>query len=161
MDERTSNGPSDPRPPGDQYAADPSRYATDPSALTGISQIDDTTKKLLNILVDTSDQVGLLRGTPQLYGSIVHLQFARAVIAAGLPGIGPNDVEHRFDLPSGYDTNKKYAIPDVVLRDDGGDIVAIYDVKTGEPRLDPERERELRAATKVDSTVPVIILHLY
>jgi hypothetical protein len=148
-------------PSGEQYAADPSRYSIDPSALTGISQIDDITKKLLNILVDASDRVGFLSGTPQFYGIAIHLEFADAVIAAGIQGISPTDVEQPFALPSGYNLNKKYVIPDVVLRDDGGDIVAIYDVKTGEPRLDPAREDEIRAATGVDSTVPVIILHLY
>jgi hypothetical protein len=49
-----------------QYAADPSRYGIDPNALTDIPQIDDTTKKLLNILVDTSDRVGLFSGSPKV-----------------------------------------------------------------------------------------------
>jgi hypothetical protein len=46
-------------------------------------------------------------------------------------------------------------------RDDAGDIIAMYDVKTGDRGIDPWREDEFRAATRVDSTVPVIELRLY
>ena len=148
-------------PSGIQYAADPSRYSIHPSALTGISQIDDTTEKLLSILVDTSDQVGLLSGRPQYYGIAIHLAFGLAVMADGLHGISPADVERSFDLPEGYSDIKDSVRPDVVLRDDAGDIIAIYDVKTGDRGIDPWREDELRAATRVDSAVPVIELRLY
>ena len=96
-----------------------------------------------------------------MYGIAVHSEFAAAVIAAGIRGIGPSDVEEVFSLPPGYSSSKKYVIPDVILRNDGGDIIAIYDVKTGAPRLDPQREDELRVATGVDSSVPLIILWLY
>jgi hypothetical protein len=148
-------------PPGIQYAADPSRYSIDPTALTGISQIDDVTKKLLNILVDTSDRVGFLSGSPQYYGIAIHSAFGVALKAEGLQGISPADIERSFDLPDGYNDVKDSVRPDVVLRDDAGDIIAIYDVKTGERGIDPWREDELRAATRVDATVPIIELRLY
>ena len=49
---------------------------------------------------------------------------------------------------------------DVVLRNDVGDITAIYDVKTGEADLAPGRVRELRAKTGVGLSVPVIQLNV-
>jgi hypothetical protein len=48
----------------------------------------------------------------------------------------------------------------VVLRDDGGDIIAIYDVKTGNAEIDPSRAARFRAALGVGPNVPVIELHL-
>ena len=148
-------------PDGVQYAADPSRYSIEPSARTGISQIDDTTEKLLNTLVDASDKLGLLPAIPQLYGILLHMQFAADVEAANIYGISPDDVERTFALPAGYPSDKKSVKPDVVLRNDSGDIIAIYDVKTGEKGIEPWRANELRAATGVDDTVPIIELVLY
>jgi hypothetical protein len=49
---------------------------------------------------------------------------------------------------------------DVVLRDEPGDIIAIYDVKTGTAGIDPSRAAELRAKTKVGSSVPIIELNV-
>ena len=146
---------------GTQFAADPSRYQIEPSAHTGIDKIDNATEKLLNILVDTSDQVGLIVGTPQNYGITIHWAFAAEVMIAGIRGISPLDVERSFNLPPGYPSNRKSVRPDVVLRNDAGDIIAIYDVKTGSDRMDPWREDQLRAATGADPSVPVIILHLH
>lgn len=101
------------------------------------------------------------RSGPQLYGIRIHMEFAVAVASAGIAGISPDDIERRFALPADYGGSKRTVIPDVILRSDSGDILAIYDVKTGEPRLDPWRQDEIRAATGVDSTVPIIILQLY
>jgi hypothetical protein len=143
---------------GVQYAA--LTPEIDPSALTGISQIDDTTKKLAQILQNVVNTLSLLPGQPQKYGIIVHKAFAVAVIAAGLRGISPLDVEGSFSLPPGYGpTNKKSVKPDAVLRNDGGEIIAIYDVKTGEETIDPWRARELRAGSGVGRDVPIIVLH--
>lgn len=69
------------------------------------------------------------------------------------------DVERRFILPPGFDSVEKYVIPDAVLRNEIGDIIAIYDVKTGDDTIEPRRGRELRAATGVGPDVPIIVLH--
>ncbi len=127
-------------------------------ALTGDSQIDEVTKKLTQILQDTIDRLERIRGQPQRFGIIVHLAFAEAVIAAGIRGISPLDVEHPFILPSDFRGNKNFVIPDVVLRNEVGDIVAIYDVKTGQEGLRPNRIAELRAATKARDNVYFIEL---
>lgn len=82
------------------------------------------------------------------------------MILAGIQGVGPSDVEASFQLPPGYDDAKESVKPDVVLRNYAGDIIAIYDVKTGDESVEPWRERELRAATGVGPDVPIIVLHL-
>jgi hypothetical protein len=127
-------------------------------ALTGDSQIDDVTKKLTQILQDTIDSLARIPGQPQKYGIAVHLEFAARVIIAGIRGISPLDVERPFNLPSGYGSNKKFVIPDVVLRNAVGDIIAVYDVKTGTEGFRPGRVNELRAALGVDSSVYFIEL---
>jgi hypothetical protein len=143
---------------GPQYAALTPKI--DPSALTGISQIDDVTKRLAQILQNVVNTLALLPGQPQRYGRLVHRVFAAAVIAEGIRGISPLDVERTFNLPPGYSEFKDTVRPDVVLRNDIGDIVAIYDVKTLDATLDPWRARELRAAAGVGREVPVIELHV-
>ena len=89
-------------------------------------------------------------GEPQKYGIAVHSAFAIAVIAAGIRGISPTDVERPFSLPSNYGGDKKFVVPDVVLRNDVGNIIAIYDVKTGNEGFRPSRINDLRVATKAN-----------
>jgi hypothetical protein len=118
------------------------------------------TKKLAEILQNVVNTLSLLPGQPQKYGIIVHKAFALAVIAARIPGISVLDVEQTFRLPTGYSATKNSIKPDVVLRDDIGDIVAIYDVKTGNASVDPWRARELRAGTGAGPDVYVIELQV-
>lgn len=83
----------------------------------------------------------------------MHVAFGTAVRFEGLPGIGPNDVEHSF----GGDYGEPGGIrTDVVLRNEAGDIMAIYDVKTGGARLTAARVPELREKTGVGPNVPII-----
>ena len=46
------------------------------------------------------------------------------------------------------------------MKNDVGDVIAIYDVKTGGAELDARRVRELRAKTDVNLSVPVIEMHI-
>ena len=142
-------------PAGVQYAStsppDISRV------LTGDSRIDNVTKKLAQIYADTIEKLVRLPGQPQKYGIIAHLAFAAAVIEADIGE--PMDVERSFDLPPGFPSSKKSVKPDVVLRDDSGDVVAIYDIKTGDSGIDPWRARELRAATGAGPDVPIIVMY--
>jgi hypothetical protein len=87
-------------------------------------------------------------------GTIVRFQ--------GIPGIGPRDVEHSFRDGASADY---YGQPgsirtDVVLRNEVGDIIAIYDVKTGGSVLTPSRVRELRAKTGTGPSIPIIELNV-
>jgi len=95
-----------------------------------------------------------------VYGIRVHAEFANAVRARNLPGIGKAGVEQSFDAEGlaryGLDGSIR---TDVVLRNEAGKIIAIYDVKTGKAAMRPAREAEIRDFTKVGPDVPVIILH--
>jgi hypothetical protein len=132
------------------------------NALTGISTIDDTTKALTNMLVQVGDTIAYLPGrSPQKYGILVHIAFAAAVRSANLPGIGYRDVETTFSLEPDARYGSKLSIrTDVVLRNAAGEIIAIYDVKTGDADLGPKRVKALQAKTRAAPGTPVIQLHL-
>lgn len=131
-------------------------------ALTGISTIDDITKSLSDLLARTMETMDFIpEWTPQVYGTAVHVAFGTAVRFEGLHGISFTDVEHSF-IDGG---DAKPGMPgsirtDVLLRNDIGDIIAIYDVKTGKAELSPARIREIRRHTGVSSDIPVIQLHI-
>ncbi|MFZ3349575.1 MAG: hypothetical protein WA268_01740 [Xanthobacteraceae bacterium] len=115
------------------------------------------TKKLAQKYADTIERLERLPGQPQKYGIIVRAAFALAVIGAGIGE--PMDVVRSFDLPPGFSNSKESVRPDIVLRHDSGDVVAIYDIKTGEKGIDPWRARELRAATGTGPNVPIIVMY--
>jgi hypothetical protein len=142
-------------PSKDHYAA--TQVTVDPSAVIGNPFIDGTTAKLTAILAQIMN--GLERApdmSPQQYGSFVHEEFADAVVAAVLPGIAANDVETTFPEGQPYGSTNSIRT-DVILRDENGVIIAIYDVKTGRG-LEPSRVGELRAKTGASPNTPVIEL---
>ena len=131
------------------------------TARTGLPTIDDTTEKLSNILkrvMDTSDFIP--EQSPQAYGVAVHVAFAGQVKIDDLPGIGKSGVEQSFILKNVARYGLAGSIrTDVVLRNVAGDIIAIYDLKTGGAVLSPSRADELREHTGAAPYTPVIELH--
>lgn len=128
------------------------------NALTGISTIDRTTNTLGKTLAKVIDV--LPKGQGPLYGIAVHTAFSLAVRFGNIPGIGFNDVETTWggiDLRYGSLGSVR---TDVILRNDIGDPIAIYDVKTGGARLTASRTQELRDAVAPNSDIYVIELHL-
>jgi hypothetical protein len=147
-----SDASPDPLKPGAQYAQ-LTRIEIDTSALTGIQRIDDTTVRLTNTLARVMDVVKYTPDLgPALYGTEIHTIFAAALRLQQLPGV---DVEPTFGL---YYSAKDSVRPDAVLRNDAGDIVAIYDVKTGGRGIDPIRAANFRLRAGVGNDVPVIVL---
>jgi hypothetical protein len=128
---------------------------------TGNPRVDTTTDILMTVLQKVVDQVGprpdLL---PRDYGTLIHARFADAVRALNLPGIDTNDVERTFgvDDENTYHGANDSIRPDVIVRDDNDNIIAIYDVKTGRG-LDEPRVIRIRYMTESDRTIPVIELH--
>lgn len=148
-----SDASPDPIIPGAQYAQ--TAVVTETSALTGIEKIDDTTKRLSNALAGVKDAVENTSNlSPQEYGTKIHALFAAEVKALGLPGIAPTDVEATFG--GAYYGAKGSVRTDVVLRNDVGDVIAIYDVKTGEKGIEPARAAELRIKVGVGNNIPII-----
>jgi hypothetical protein len=131
--------------------------------LTGISRIDETSQALSDTLVRVMETMNFIpESTPQLYGTAVHSVFAASVRFQDFPGIGYWDVERTFSLE---DSDPRYGMAgsirtDVVLRNDQGNIIAIYDVKTGDTRLSHARANELRIQTGAEKNTPVFELNI-
>jgi hypothetical protein len=131
------------------------------NGMTGISTIDETTKALTEILARTFETMEWVGLSPARFGTALHVAFALQVRFAGLPGIGPGDVETTFSLEpdAGYGSRGSIRT-DVVLRNAAGEIIAVYDVKTGNADLSPRRVREILEKTQAAPGTPIIQLHL-
>ena len=129
--------------------------------LTGIPTIDNTSEALSNILTKVMAGLEYLpEMTPQKYGIAVHVAFGLAVKSANLPGVG--DIERSFSLE---DSDPRYGLAgtvrtDVTLRDIQGDVIAIYDVKTGDKPMLRPRADELREKTRAAPGTPVFELNI-
>ena len=122
--------------------------------------VEETTKILSNVLARVNQLVSLRPGlTARLHGIAVHTEFAAAVKALNLPGIGALGVEQSFH-PVGFARyGKRGSIrTDVVLRNAKGIIIAIYDVKTGDAEMRPSTKERYREYTKVAPDVQIFIL---
>jgi hypothetical protein len=156
-----SDGRADTIKAGARFASR-THITIDPEVLTGISTIDDATMALTDTLARVMDAVGQVPGiSPQRYGMMVHTAFAAAVRLMRWPGIGFWDVETTFSLIPGARYGSKDSIrTDVVLRNEAGDVIAIYDVKTGDADLSPARVNKLLAKTRAAPGTPVIQMHV-
>jgi len=132
------------------------------NAQTGLSTVDETTEKLRTILEKVVS--GRPEGFGPEYGKTIHYDFAGAVKSENLRGIGREGVEQTFgpdpddrDVPYGF---KGSIRTDVVLRNDTGDVIAIYDVKTGNASLGPRRVQQLRERTNAPPRIPMIEMHI-
>ena len=97
------------------------------------------------------------------YGKEVHYDFADAVKEAIRLGDLRGDirVEHTYPEGRDYRYGSKGTIgTDVVLRNDLGEVIVIYDVKTGGAELDVRRLAQLRAKTNANLSVPVVEMHV-
>ena len=139
------------------------KVTTSDGFLTGISTIDDTSKVLSETLVKVMEKLDFIpESSPQVYGIAVHTAFAWSVRLQDLPGIGYFNVERTFSFE---DSDPRYGLAgsirtDVVLEDDRGEVVAIYDVKTGTRELSRARADELRTMTGAAPNTPVFELHI-
>lgn len=128
---------------------------------TGDPRIDKITEALLKVIAETNAKMGFIppEMRPSVFGTFVHYEFGRRVRELNLPGIGQDGVEHSL---SSVDDIVRYGLAgtvrtDILLRDDRGNPLAIYDLKTGNAQLTPRRREELRAAARAPD-VPVIEL---
>lgn len=134
---------------------------TSPGFYTGIQSIDETSDALSDILASVMNGLEYLPSmNPSVYGTLVHGLFGTAVRLRGLPGVG--DIEQTFSLD---DADPYYGLAgsirtDVTLRNIQGDIIAIYDVKTGNTPLSRARADELRLKTNAVPNAPVFELNI-
>ncbi|MBK8008459.1 MAG: hypothetical protein IPK23_08520 [Rhizobiales bacterium] len=126
-------------------------------------KVNQTTIYLAEVLSRVVDKIGVL---PEIinardYGTRVHTQFAHAVREERIPGIGYFDVEQSWGLEPEVRYGARLSVrTDVVFRSESGDIIAIYDVKTGTTPMPLSRKRELYEKTRTDESVPIIILRV-
>jgi hypothetical protein len=129
--------------------------------LTGIPTIDNTSEALSGILTKVMATLEYLpEMSPQYYGIAVHAAFGVAVKWANLPGVG--DIERSFSLE---DSDPRYGLArsvrtDVTLRNIQGDIIAIYDVKTGDKQISHSRADALREKARAAPGTPVFELNI-
>lgn len=133
------------------------------TARTGLPTIDETTEKLSSTLIETMNGMEFIPNqAPNVYGGAVHTSFATSVRAADLPGIGPKGVEQSFKLEEVVTYGVAGSIrTDVVLRNVAGEVIAIYDVKTGGAVLSASRADQLRSHVGAAPYTPVIELHFH
>jgi hypothetical protein len=136
------------------------RIPSPTDAETGSPIIDRTTQKLMSVLDEVVRKVGPRPDlTASDYGTEVHTKFAETLRAMRLPGIEVEDVERTFSLTKENFYGAKDSIrTDVILRDDDGKILAVYDPKTGYKGLSEARVIRIRFVTESDHTVPLIEL---
>lgn len=166
---KANYNPNQPRipkdnPGGGQWTSDGGiQVTTFDGFLTGISQIDDISRTLSETLISVMEKLQFIpESSPQVYGMIVHSAFANSVRLQDLPGIGYRNVERSFSLE---DSDPRYGLAgsirtDVVLQNDQGDILAIYDVKTGSRRISAARANELREKSGATANTPVFELNI-
>ena len=102
----------------------------------------------------TSQQIAFVIGLGTAFAAAVRLQ--------NLPGIGWKNVERTFSLE---DSDPHYGLAgsirtDIALQNDQGDVIAIYDVKTGERELSVARANQLRKMTRAAPDTPVFELNI-
>jgi hypothetical protein len=134
---------------------------TSPGFYTGIQSIDETSDALSDVLTDVVEKIEYLpEMSPQVYGMLVHAAFGLEVRFKDLPGVG--DIERTFSLDN---SDPYYGLAgsirtDVTLRNIQGDIVAIYDVKTGNAGMSRARADELRLKANASPDTPVFELNV-
>ena len=126
-------------------------------------RINRASLTLLKALADAMDRVGPAPElSPSQYGILVHSEFANLVRERGIEGIELIDIERSFGPlgPTHYGASGSVR-PDLILRNPSGEIITIYDVKTGEKGLKQDRADRLRLLTGAGPNVPVFELHPY
>jgi hypothetical protein len=136
------------------------RSAITEDAISRNPLINRTSITLVKTLAEAMDRVRREDYAPAQYGSRVHKEFADLLRQKGIEGIELVDIERSFG-PQGptYCGSSGSVSPDVILRDQTGKIIAIYDVKTGERGLEQNRADRLRLLTGSRPDVPVFQLH--
>ena len=87
--------------------------------------------------------------------------FAADVRWQDIPGIGQDGVEQSFlsaDIVR-YGTNGSVRT-DVLLRDEDSNIIAVWDLKTGNAELTDARRQEIRVELGLADNIPIFELHI-
>jgi len=128
------------------------------NAITGDERIDSTTEKLSDTLKNVMNVFEFIPyDTPRAYGTAVHSAFGAAVMAKNLEGVEV-ELSYKNNIEVTYGEQGSVRA-DVALRSVSGEVIAIYDLKTGGAVVSPSRANELRSHFSASRYVPVIELH--
>jgi hypothetical protein len=129
------------------------------NAVTGDERIDGTTERLSTTLKNVMNVFEVIpSGMPGVYGTAVHSAFGAAVRAQSLEGVEVEfSYKNNVEVTYGEEGSVR---ADVVLRSVGGEVIAIYDLKTGGAVVRSSRADELRRHFSASRYVPVIELHI-
>lgn len=129
--------------------------------LTGITEIDQTSQALSDTLVRVMELLDYLPTmSPSQYGTAVHGAFALALWWQDLPGVGDIETSFSLDTVDPYYGMAGTIRTDATLRNVQGDVIAIYDVKTGDARISRARADQLREWTGAAPSTPVFELNV-
>src|SRR5262249_27866562 len=138
--------------PGAQYA----QAVVKNDAVTADPRIHKTTKLRLSILTDTIQSLG--PGSGPVFGTRAHVEFQRRLMGLNIPGIGKDAIEQNFSLGDAVQYGLAGSVrTDIVLRDERGIPIAVYDLKAGYGKLTRSRVREIQDAVG-QPNIPVIEL---
>lgn len=127
---------------------------------TGDKQIDSITEKITDTLDTVLSALG--SGSGASYGTFVHSSTANILRQMNIPGIGKDGVEQSFSFGDLVRYGSSDSVrTDVILRNDqSGEILAVWDIKTGSERLKPKRVAEIRRNLNISDDVPIIEVHI-
>lgn len=128
-------------------------------AVTGDSRIDGTTDRLSSTLRSVMNTFSFIpTSVPSVYGTAVHTAFGLGVKAQNLEGVEV-ELSYKNNRPASYGEEGSVRA-DVALRTITGEVIAIYDLKTGGAVLRTSRADELRSHFSASRYVPVIEFHI-
>ncbi len=131
-------------------------YVVSQRHTTGNKRIDSVTEKITDVLDRVLTNLG--PGSGASYGTFVHSSAANILKAMNIPGFGEDGVEQSFSFGDLVCYGLSDSVrTDVILRDDQtGEILAVWDIKTGSERLIPKRIAEIRQNLDIGDNIPII-----
>ncbi|MFC6789411.1 hypothetical protein ACFQE0_07115 [Methylobacterium komagatae] len=149
-----------PRGPDGRWIIGGGKYVISERHTTGNKQIDSITEKITDALDVVLSQLG--PGSGSLYGTYVHSSAAKLLRGINIPGIGKDGIEQSFSLGDlvRYGLSDSIRTDALLRNDQTGEILAVWDIKTGSQRLSPKRVAKIRNYLNISDDVPVIDIHI-
>lgn len=148
------------RGPDGRWIIGGGHYIVSERHTTGNRHIDGITEKIMDVLDQVLSTIG--PGAGNSYGSFVHSSAANILREMNIPGIGEDGIEQSFQFGDVVRYGLSNSVrTDVILRhDQTGEILAVWDIKTGSASLNPKRVAQIRQNLDISDDIPVIEVHI-
>lgn len=145
-----------PRGPDGKWIIGGGNYIVSKRHTTGDKRVDSITEKIVTVLDTVLSNIGPGRGS--LYGTHVHTETANILREMNIPGIGREGIEQSFSFGDlvRYGFNGSVRTDAILRNEQSGEILAVWDIKTGNERLYPSRVAEIRRNLNISDDIPVI-----